>query len=31
MFQNENLSVRVSDAFMKAAVEDGGEWWTTPP
>jgi ribonucleoside-diphosphate reductase alpha chain len=27
MFQNENLSVRVSDDFMRAA-EDGGEWWT---
>lgn len=27
MFQNENLSVRVSDAFMEAAVE-GAEWWT---
>ncbi len=27
-FQNENLSVRVTDAFMKAAIEDG-EWTTT--
>jgi ribonucleoside-diphosphate reductase alpha chain len=27
MYQNENLSVRVSDEFMKAAVEDR-EWWT---
>ncbi len=27
MFQNENLSVRASDEFMQAAVEDG-EWWT---
>ncbi len=27
MYQNENLSVRVSDEFMKAAV-DGREWWT---
>ena len=27
MFQNENLSVRVSDDFMHAAVE-GREWWT---
>ncbi|MFL6521036.1 MAG: vitamin B12-dependent ribonucleotide reductase [Chthoniobacterales bacterium] len=27
MYQNENLSVRVSDAFMDAAVEDR-EWWT---
>ncbi|HWY74832.1 MAG TPA: vitamin B12-dependent ribonucleotide reductase [Verrucomicrobiae bacterium] len=27
MYQNENLSVRVSDEFMKAA-EEGGEWWT---
>ncbi|MFP4541300.1 MAG: vitamin B12-dependent ribonucleotide reductase, partial [Opitutales bacterium] len=26
-FQNENLSVRVSDAFMAAAEEDK-EWWT---
>jgi ribonucleoside-diphosphate reductase alpha chain len=26
-FQNENLSVRVSDEFMNAAVE-GREWWT---
>jgi ribonucleoside-diphosphate reductase alpha chain len=26
-FQNENLSVRVSDEFMQAAVE-GKEWWT---
>ncbi|NBD39044.1 MAG: vitamin B12-dependent ribonucleotide reductase, partial [Verrucomicrobia bacterium] len=25
-FQNENLSIRVSDDFMKAA-RDGGEWW----
>src|SRR5437868_11521665 len=27
MYQNENLSVRVSDQFMKAA-EAGTEWWT---
>jgi ribonucleoside-diphosphate reductase alpha chain len=27
MFQNENLSVRTSDEFMKAAV-DGSDWWT---
>ncbi|MBA3386513.1 MAG: vitamin B12-dependent ribonucleotide reductase [Chthoniobacterales bacterium] len=27
MYQNENLSVRVSDEFMNAAV-DGREWWT---
>ncbi len=27
MYQNENLSVRVSDEFMKAAME-GKEWWT---
>ena len=27
MYQNENLSVRVSDAFMEAAQE-GKEWWT---
>src|SRR5438045_4044776 len=27
MYQNENLSVRVSDEFMQAA-EDGREWWT---
>ncbi len=27
MYQNENLSVRVSDEFMQAAVE-GREWWT---
>ncbi|HOS74498.1 MAG TPA: vitamin B12-dependent ribonucleotide reductase, partial [Verrucomicrobiota bacterium] len=27
MYQNENLSVRVSDAFMEAA-EAGREWWT---
>jgi len=27
MFQNENLTVRASDEFMKAAVEDS-EWWT---
>lgn len=27
MFQNENLSVRASDEFMKAAVESG-DWWT---
>ena len=26
-FQNENLSVRASDAFMEAAVE-GRDWWT---
>ncbi len=27
MYQNENLSVRASDAFMQAAL-DGKEWWT---
>jgi len=27
MYQNENLSVRVSDEFMNAAI-DGEEWWT---
>ncbi|HWN93494.1 MAG TPA: vitamin B12-dependent ribonucleotide reductase, partial [Methylomirabilota bacterium] len=27
MYQNENLSVRVSDEFMNAAL-DGKEWWT---
>src|SRR5213083_557301 len=27
MYQNENVSVRVSDEFMQAAV-DGKEWWT---
>ena len=27
MYQNENLSVRVSDEFMRAAI-DGKEWWT---
>ncbi len=27
MYQNENLSVRVSDDFMNAAIEDR-EWWT---
>src|SRR3954468_5483632 len=27
MYQNENLSVRVSDEFMEAAM-DGREWWT---
>ncbi len=27
MFQNENLSVRVSDEFMQAAIENG-EYWT---
>jgi ribonucleoside-diphosphate reductase alpha chain len=27
MYQNENLSVRVSDQFMQAAL-DGKEWWT---
>jgi ribonucleoside-diphosphate reductase alpha chain len=27
MYQNENLSVRVSDEFMDAAL-DGREWWT---
>ncbi|MFL6583426.1 MAG: vitamin B12-dependent ribonucleotide reductase [Chthoniobacterales bacterium] len=27
MYQNENLSVRVSDEFMSAAIE-GREWWT---
>ncbi len=27
MYQNENLSVRVSDEFMQAAC-DGKEWWT---
>jgi ribonucleoside-diphosphate reductase alpha chain len=27
MYQNENLSIRVSDEFMNAAIE-GKEWWT---
>src|SRR3954465_286998 len=27
MYQNENLSIRVSDEFMHAALE-GREWWT---
>jgi len=27
MYQNENLSVRVSDEFMQAAHDDG-DWWT---
>src|SRR5260221_5829697 len=27
MDQNENLSIRVSDEFMQAAI-DGKEWWT---
>src|ERR1700681_124243 len=27
MYQDENLSVRVSDEFMEAAIE-GREWWT---
>ncbi|HEY5911878.1 MAG TPA: vitamin B12-dependent ribonucleotide reductase [Verrucomicrobiae bacterium] len=27
MYQNENLSVRISDEFMQAAM-DGKEWWT---
>ena len=27
MYQNENLSVRVSDEFMDAAVQ-GKHWWT---
>src|SRR5438128_3695661 len=27
MYQNENLSVRVSDEFMQAALE-GRDWWT---
>ncbi|MEY2430098.1 MAG: ribonucleoside-diphosphate reductase alpha chain [Verrucomicrobiota bacterium] len=27
MYQNENLSVRVSDEFIQAAIE-GREWWT---
>ena len=27
MYQNENLSVRVSDEFMQSA-QDGGDWWT---
>jgi ribonucleoside-diphosphate reductase alpha chain len=27
MYQNENLSVRVSDEFMQGAI-DGKEWWT---
>src|SRR6185503_9783313 len=27
MYQNENLSVRVSDEFMQSALE-GKEWWT---
>ena len=28
MYQNENLSVRVSDEFMKAATPEGKEWHT---
>ena len=29
MFQNENLSVRVSDDFMRASLgEHDGDWWT---
>jgi len=27
MYQNENLSIRVSDEFMQAAIE-GKDWWT---
>jgi ribonucleoside-diphosphate reductase alpha chain len=27
MYQNENLSVRVSDEFMQSS-QDGGDWWT---
>jgi ribonucleoside-diphosphate reductase alpha chain len=27
MYQNENLSIRVSDEFMQAGI-DGKEWWT---
>ena len=27
MYQNENLSVRVSDEFMESSL-DGGDWWT---
>lgn len=27
MYQNENLSVRASDAFMEASIQDK-EWWT---
>ena len=27
MYQNENLSARVSDEFMQSA-QDGGDWWT---
>ena len=27
MYQNENLSVRISDEFMQSAL-DGGDWWT---
>jgi len=27
MYQNENLSVRVSDEFMESTL-DGGDWWT---
>ncbi|MFH1067202.1 MAG: vitamin B12-dependent ribonucleotide reductase [bacterium] len=27
MYQNENLSVRASDSFMEAAIQDK-EWWT---
>ena len=27
MYQNENLSIRVSDEFMQSAIE-GKEWWT---
>lgn len=28
MYQNENLSVRVSDEFMKEATTGDGTWWT---
>jgi ribonucleoside-diphosphate reductase alpha chain len=28
MYQNENLSVRVSDEFMKSATTGDGTWWT---
>lgn len=27
-YQNENLSVRATDEFMKAATEGDGTWWT---
>lgn len=27
-FQNENLSVRATDAFMRAATIGSGDWWT---